>query len=201
MLLNETAGIDLRVVHLVRDSRGVVYSWQKKRVKPEVYWKTEYMDRVNPFSAAWLWNFTNLLMQSLQKVKGGYLFVRYEELIDSPRLWLSKILDFAGGGPEKEAGLLEPLTEKLLSAGDNTNQVTDHTAGGNPSRYHHGAITLRPDNEWRQKMSATQKRLVTTLTAPLLHKYGYSTSWDYLELNNATVESRAALAENERSMV
>ena len=37
MLLNEIPEIDLRVVHLVRDSRGVVYSWQKKHVKPEVY--------------------------------------------------------------------------------------------------------------------------------------------------------------------
>jgi hypothetical protein len=200
MLLNEIPEIDLRVVHLVRDSRGVAYSWQKKRVKPEVYWKTEYMDRVDPFTAAILWNFTNLFMQSLDTGrhaarKGGYLFVRYEDLIDAPRFWLAKILQLAGGNPDQ--------INAQVNAVDGSGMVkmsADHSAGGNPSRYHQGAVTLRPDVEWLEKMPQLQQVLVTLMTAPLLHRYGYSTSLQAASQRRSTAENYSPLAEKKRSL-
>lgn len=164
MLLNEVPGIDLRVVHLTRDSRAVVYAWQKKIVKPEVYWKTEYMDRPNPVSASLNWTFTNLLTQSIGKSSGGYRFVRYEDLIESPQRWLYEIVRFAG----------EDGTDVCFLDPDGTAKLsTNHTAVGNPNRFRQGAIQLRRDDEWQSKMPHSQKRLVTSLTLPLLRKYGY----------------------------
>ncbi len=164
MLLREVPNIDLRVVHLVRDSRAVVYSWQKKMVKPEVYWKTEYMDRPSPVSAALNWNVTNMLTQSLRGQGAGYLFVRYEDLVESPRATLARIAHFAGS----------ELDERQLFERDDTpNLSIDHTAVGNPNRFRQGKINLRRDDEWQRKMPGTQRRLVTALTLPLLHKYGY----------------------------
>jgi len=191
MLLNEIPETDLRVVHLVRDSRGVAYSWQKKRVKPEVYWKTQYMDRVDPFSASILWNFTNLLMQTLNNGKTAYLFVNYEDLIDSPRQWLAQIIELAGENHEQ----LNPFDGNGM-----TRLPIDHSAGGNPNRYHQGAITLCPDNEWRQKMPMLQKQLVTAMTARLLRHYGYSTSLHETFQGKAAADSSAALAQNEHSV-
>lgn len=164
MLLNEVPGIDLRVVHLTRDSRAVVYAWQKKIVKPEVYWKTEYMDRPNPVSASLNWTITNLLTQSIGKSSGGYRFVRYEDLIESPQRWLYEIVRFAG----------EDGTDVCFLDPDGTAKLsTNHTAVGNPNRFRQGAIQLRRDDEWQSKMPHSQKRLVTSLTLPLLRKYGY----------------------------
>jgi hypothetical protein len=37
--------VDLRLVHLVRDSRGVAYSWMKSRQRPEVTNAEAYVDR------------------------------------------------------------------------------------------------------------------------------------------------------------
>lgn len=164
MLLNEIPEIDLRVVHLTRDSRAVVYSWQKKMVKPEVYWKTEYMDRPSPISAALNWNITNMLTQRFGKREAGYRFVRYEDLIEAPDTWLNEIVNFAGEDVG-EAVSLEREGEVDLSV--------DHTAVGNPNRFRKGPIELRRDDEWRTKMSPAQKNLVTALTLPLLNKYGY----------------------------
>jgi hypothetical protein len=164
MLLNEIPELDLRILHLARDSRAVVYSWQKKMVKPEVYWKTEYMDRPNPLSAALNWNFANLLTQSFEKSRASYRFVRYEDLIESPQRWLAEIAKFAGEDGDTLYG---------LEGDGSVNLAVNHTAVGNPNRFRQGAIELHRDDEWRYRMPKIQKQLVTSLTLLLLQKYGY----------------------------
>ena len=53
LVLRHVPGIDLRIVHLVRDSRGVAYSWTKEVARPEVA-NGKLMPRVRPsVSAAW----------------------------------------------------------------------------------------------------------------------------------------------------
>ena len=49
---------------------------------------------------------------------------------------------------------------------------TNHTVAGNPDRFR-ADVTIRPDIEWREKLPARDKLLVTALTLPLLHRYGY----------------------------
>ena len=164
MLLNEISELDLRIVHLARDSRAAVYSWQKRVVKPEVYWKTDYMDRPNPFRAAMNWNIANLLTQSLEKSRARYRFVRYEDFIESPQAWLSQIAQFAGGDEHKSYA---------LERDGSVNLAVNHTAVGNPNRFQQGAVELHRDDEWRYKMPKAQKQLVTLLTLPLLQAYGY----------------------------
>ena len=164
MLLCEVPGLDLRMAHLVRDSRAVVYSWQKKMIKPEVYWQATYMDRPNPAGAAMNWNLTNWLTQSFHTQGAAYAFLRYEDLIASPRAGLARMAGFAGG----------ELDESELDAQeDAANFAVDHTAVGNPNRFRQGKVALRRDDEWRHKMPRPQKALVTMLTLPLLRKYGY----------------------------
>ena len=136
MLLNEISAIDLRLVHLARDSRAVVYSWQKKVIKPEVVGKTTYMDRPNPVSAALNWNVTNLLTQSFVGRDAGYSFLRYEELIASPDRSLNKIAHFAGESIEERGG-----GAYALGGDGEVNLATDHTAVGNPNRFRQGRLS------------------------------------------------------------
>jgi hypothetical protein len=50
----------------------------------------------------------------------------------------------------------------------------NHTVAGNPIRLTSGGeICLRMDTEWQEKMSPAHKQIVTTLTAPMLGRYGY----------------------------
>lgn len=168
-LLREIPEIDLRVVHLIRDSRAVVHSWQKKMIKPEVYWKTAYLDRPNPIHAALNWNITNALTQSFRNSRAAYLFVRYEDLVEAPRAWLNKIAEFAGGIEYGRGG----QGTDLFAGNDAVNLSWDHTAVGNPNRFRQGTVQLRRDDEWKKQMPHAHKYLVTTLTLPLLHKYGY----------------------------
>lgn len=164
MLLNEIPELDLRLLHLVRDSRAVAYSWQKKRIRPEVYWKTAYMYRPGLIHAALAWGITNVVAQSFRRKGTPYLFARYEDIVASPRAWLTKIVHFAG---EEEQGDALFVRENVVHLS------VDHTAAGNPNRFRQGTVEVRRDDEWQQKMPRGERLLVTALTLPLLYKYGY----------------------------
>ncbi len=49
------AELDLRVIHVVRDSRAVAFSWTRQVSRPESA-SDPYMPTYSPARAAWLWN-------------------------------------------------------------------------------------------------------------------------------------------------
>ncbi|MDQ3457376.1 MAG: hypothetical protein M3513_18355 [Actinomycetota bacterium] len=51
--------IDVRVVHVVRDSRGVAYSWTKEMARPEAAEGRQLMTRYSPVRSALLWDANN----------------------------------------------------------------------------------------------------------------------------------------------
>ena len=163
-LINQIPQVELHVVHLVRDSRATAYSWQRKKVRPEIHWKTTYMAQYSPVRSAMEWNVMNGLLHSLKYTSANFVKVHYEELVQDPEAVMRRIL----------AGLeVEPPSAEVLS-GDHVVQLgVDHTLSGNPNRFERGGIKIQPDVEWQTKMPTTQKLTVAALTLPLLWQYGY----------------------------
>ncbi|BBL81900.1 sulfotransferase [Thermus thermophilus] len=163
-ILSAMQDVELHVVHLVRDSRAVAYSWQRKKRRPEIHWKEEYMPRYSPLKSAWEWGLMNGLVQLLgYTIPGRYTLVRYEDVVSQPREALSRLL--AG------LGITNPNLDFINDR--NIKLSVDHTVSGNPIRFQHGVIEVRPDTEWRHKMSTPHRVIVSALTWPLLLKYGY----------------------------
>ena len=54
VLLN-LKNIELNVIHLVRHSCAVAYSWQRKKIRPEITNKIVYMPRYSSFKSAFEW--------------------------------------------------------------------------------------------------------------------------------------------------
>jgi hypothetical protein len=166
--LRHAKDIDLRVVHVVRDSRGVAYSWTKKVMRPEAE-TDEQMTRYSPSRSALLWNAHNASFGLLGRLGVPVLRVRYEELLADPVSTLRELARFAD--------LPEAAQEMsfLRAAGDG--YVADlgpsHSAAGNPMRFTIGTVPLRRDEAWRRSLPKGQRRLVGALTAPLLSAYGY----------------------------
>jgi hypothetical protein len=161
--------LDLRVVHVIRDSRAVAYSWATKVSRPEAV-TTSLMTRYSPVTAAGQWNAQNGALQLLARERVPTFRVRYEDLVAAPEVTLAQIADFAGipaaggglGFLGRDAGT--PWAD-LRPA---------HTASGNPMRFSTGKIMIQPDERWRTAMPTAQRRTVTTLTLPLLARYGYA---------------------------
>jgi hypothetical protein len=163
-LLNDTPGIDLRVVHLVRDSRAVAHSWSKEKIKHETREKEKvYLPRIGPGLSSARWVLSNLLLEPLRLLGSSHMMVRYEDLMADPRGMLARIAAFAG---EDDHGLpfLNGRTVRL---------DVNHTVAGNPMRFKRGEIEVLADQRWKAGMRTVDRRTVTALTAPMLLRYGY----------------------------
>lgn len=163
-LLGQVAGVDLNIVHLVRDSRATAYSWQRKKARPEIHWKKAYMDQYSPVRSALEWNVMNWLLHVQKDNCASYTRIRYEELVHEPRQAIVRIATNLGD--------IHPDTQ-YFENGHTVRLGVDHTLSGNPNRFQQGEVKIRIDDEWQEKMTPGEKRLVTVLTWPLLRKYGY----------------------------
>lgn len=168
-----TGEIDLRVVHVVRDSRGVAYSWTKQVRRPEAVSAPaadgEFMAQWSPAKTAVHWNAENAAFALLARRGTPTMRLRYEEFLRAPAEALRQSAEFAGLPADDAA--LGFLTEKagIVSARLSAN----HTASGNPMRFQTGPIQLRRDETWRTRLAPQDRRAVTALTLPLLRHYGY----------------------------
>ena len=152
-VLRHVPGIDLRAVHLVRDSRGVAYSWAKSVVRPDAG-SMQLMTRMAPWKTALMWMDTNMLMGSLGRAGVPSIRVRYEDLVADP------------------AGVVNGI-RTLTGTSASGAGVAQHAIGGNPVRFREGPLRLRVDQEWLSSMTRGDERLVTGITAVLLRRYGY----------------------------
>ena len=160
-------GVDLRVVHLVRDGRGVAWSQMKpKKVDP----KAGVQAARKPLPA-WrstdLWLRCNLrawlVCRRLPAATVGR--VRYEDYIVDPQRVLAGIgrlveLDLSGLGRALARG-------ELMQVG--------HAIAGNRLRMA-GSVRLRPDTQWTTRMSAGDRWICWALAGWLLRSYGYARS-------------------------
>lgn len=163
LVLTQIPNIDVYIIHLVRDSRAVAYSWQRPKRVFDVHWKTTYMPTAHPLRSTVSWCTRNFVTHFLAYFNANYQFIRYEDLVNDPKGSLVGILEKIGE-PRPELGFLSNSQICLK---------TTHGLSGNPIRFHKNAMEIRLDSEWRKKMSIGQKRAVTGLTWPLLLKYGY----------------------------
>lgn len=166
LLVRNLPGVDLRLVHLVRRSHGVAYSWSRRVRKPDVGDGNAFMS-VHPSSwAIGHWIADNLLYDAVARRVPRATRVRYEDVIADPRAELLQIL----------AELELPATDRTLAFLDNASAElpVSHAIAGNPMRFQQGSVALRVDDEWRTSMSAPRRTLISAATWPLLRHYGYS---------------------------
>jgi hypothetical protein len=157
-------GVDLRIVHLARDPRGVAYSWTKEVAKPEVTDRTELMPQYHPTRMSGRWVVYNLLFHLLKAMGTRSVFVRYESLVRSPQRELERILVLTEPVKAPDLGFVCDGAVELAPT---------HTVAGNPMRFKQGRVELRMDEEWRREMPPSQRALVAALTWPLMRFYGY----------------------------
>jgi hypothetical protein len=177
-LLAGLPGVDLRVLHVVRDPRAAAFSWRRRRGL-DGPGDRELMSRPPVAKAAllWLaWNAATRLLWAGGLRAGGrwaggrwagdparYLRIRYEDFVADPAAETRRIAAFAGldGGTWPFRGP------------DAVDLAATHSVAGNPSRHRTGPVRITADAEWAGALSRTSYTVVTALTAPLLRTSGY----------------------------
>ncbi len=169
-MLRIAAASELRVlpVHLVRDPRGVAASESTPKIDPSGDVTASPPQRTALASGVH-WAATNWLVE--RELRLGHrtgLFVRYEDMLDAPAATLTRV-QTAIGGP-----LLVESPAPAKPQGLPSLRPTDsHQLGGNPDRFHHEALALRPDARWRSKLGFTQRVALQGMLFPLMKRYGY----------------------------
>ncbi|MGC5016651.1 sulfotransferase [Streptosporangium sp. DT93] len=153
------AGVDVHVVHVVRDPRAVAHSWRRRVARPE---DGHLMTHWSPARTSLHWLSENLGLELLARRGVPVTRVRYEDLLDAPADTLRRLV----------AAIGVPCRLDFLSGGW-AELSTAHTASGNPVRFTVGRTELTRDDGWRTAASSRRLRLVTALTWPLMIKYGY----------------------------
>jgi len=163
------AGLDVRVIHLVRDVRGVAHSLSKQQVaRPHAVQATDHMTHIVPAEAAARWVGIQAEAELLRRCGLRVTRIRYEDFVSRPRPAVSAALADLGLPPGPSD--LAHVTDGHVVLG------SSHGLSGNPSRFSDGQITLRPDEAWRDRMPRRDRAVVTALGLPLLMRYGWPLS-------------------------
>lgn len=166
LLLRDLPSFELRLIHLVRRSHGVAYSWSKRVRKPGVGDGSSFMSVHSPSWAIGLWIADNLLYDVMAGRLPQATRVRYEDVIAQPRAELLRIIaELDLPVPDQALGFLEAASAEFPMT---------HAFSGNPMLYQQGRVILRADDEWRTAMSRPRRAMISAATWPLLRHYGYS---------------------------
>jgi hypothetical protein len=151
--------IELSVVHLVRDSRAVAYSWMREKHDPGT---GRPMSRQHPLRSALEWDIAEWAARRLTRRVTSSMTLRYEDLVARPASAVQRVLDLAG---EKADPPLEGMKVRL---------DTGHAVSGNPMRFEKGVVTISEDKQWQEAMPRSSRFLVTATTWPGLSAHGYA---------------------------
>lgn len=161
ILLSSIPNIDIRIVHVIRDSRAVAFSWMRQKIRPG---RNIPMMKLNPVKSSIWWVGKNVAFNAFRWVGLPYLRIHYEQLVNEPKRQIERIIAFAG----EEIPMLPFLLDRKVILRQN------HTAAGNPMRFRTGELNLLADDEWQVSMRLMHRLVVTGLTFSLLRTYGYS---------------------------
>lgn len=165
MLLRRSEEVDLKIIHLIRSSYGVSYSWTKHVTRVD---RGEApMHRISPMMTAVRWNAFNAAVELIAKTGTPSVRLCYEDFIADPGPRLRTLMSFLG---------LDPAAVDQLVDGRTVQLAADHSVAGNPMRFRVGAEPLRMDDEWRQMLPASSKAVVGTMTGLGMLRYGYRLS-------------------------
>ena len=164
-LLAEAPGVDLQLVHLVRDPRGAAHSWRRLKEQPDRGF-AGFMETQSPAHSALLWSLWNATAEAAfaSGRHGAYLQLRYEDFSARPREVVEAIVRAVLPGAADHLPFTGPSTVRLGPT---------HTVAGNPDRLKQGEVTIRAETGWKATFGGVDAAVVTALTLPGLLKYRY----------------------------
>ena len=166
LAMSRGGDVDLRLVHLVRDARGVAFSWAKSGVaRPQGVLPGATLSTFDTDLTAGRWTMLQAEIAVARPRFAGYTRLRYEDLVSRPADEVARCM--------REIGL--PVEDGGLAhiEGRAVDLPVSHGLAGNPSRFRIGVQDLRLDEQWRRDMSSWNRTKTTAIALAPLLLYGY----------------------------
>lgn len=164
LALTESRSIDVRLVHVVRDSRACVFSWRRLKREATANGQSVYLRQRPVVMTAVIWALRNTMLRLVSRRFQTVASCRYEDIVWQPVTAVTGLVEQLG---IERHNVVWTESDELHATNPH------HIFAGNPVRIESGAIKFRMDDEWRTEMPRIQKGIVTALTLPLLWHMGY----------------------------
>lgn len=138
--------LNIHVIHLTRDGRGVVNSYRKN-------------SKIGIARGALRWNLSQMKSLSLKRhlPSDKYYFVRYEDICKNPLEEVNRVYEFAGLPPIDK--LNPPKSKEIHIIG---NRMKDEEN-----------VVIKHDESWRHELNPKHVKTIEVLSMPFLKKYNY----------------------------
>ncbi len=153
---------DIRIIHIIRDVRGVCFSRMKQVNRPDK--KGYEMEILPPSISVQRWKRHNNCTLYLKKLFHHYHFLRYEDLVNNPSRTLLNIMQNLELPREETSRFID---NRKIHFQPNV------TFFGNPSRMRTGAIELKPDEKWKSELPLNDRMKISLKCLADFRKYGY----------------------------
>lgn len=159
--LSKIAGIELHMLHLVRDVRGVVNSWLQSCRLAEQQGSRGRVGVGDNLRPALTWAVVNHFCERVQRdLNCNGLLVRYEDYSSSPESAVHEIASVLGISP--------PMPETGRNPGDR--QL--HQIAGNDMRLQ-PVIRIATDQAWHMRIAPAMQKALYLLASPWMLRYRY----------------------------
>jgi hypothetical protein len=164
-LLASYPGVRLRVVHMVRDPRGVLNSWSREVPLPDGAGPRDRLKRRPARQILRRWITVNLMIGHLERRGVPLLRLRYEDMVTDPRAAMRAVMELSG---------LTATDDDLAFIGpDGVNRAVSHVPTGGRVRFRTGPMPLRLDEKWRHEMPRSRQWLAAMVCGPVMRHYRY----------------------------
>ncbi len=160
LLLDGLDGIDVSVIHLIREPRAVAHAWLKQRFDPG---KESSMSRYGVQRTMLFWAGRQLLAERLAR-RLPYLRIRYEDFARHPEQTLDEIAGFVPGWEGRMPA---------IGSDGGVNLGVLHSLSGNPDRFATGHTRIRLDQAWQDSGDRQKLDRARHLIGPVARRYGY----------------------------
>jgi hypothetical protein len=161
LALSRVPGLEVHMLHLVRDVRGVAYSLRKLSTPKPGEVKARQPTRRSNLRFAGTWAVVNYFCERVQpKIPGPNLFTRYEDYTANPDDMLSAVANLLG------------VSRIPYATGADYLKTQGHQVAGNEGRMR-PVQAIAPDETWRQKFGFGMQKGLYLLVLPLMLHYRY----------------------------
>lgn len=165
-MIDSLDGLDVKVLHLVRDPRASAFSWLRKKELTDRR-APIHMEQRGVVKSALLWTIWNFVLERMWRGRPeAYRLLNYERLMHDPQQSMQSLAQWIGHSGDPLASFTDERSVRL---------GVHHTVAGNPTRMAQGDVRLSIDDEWINALDLRSRRIIGFLTRPLLRRYGYAT--------------------------
>jgi hypothetical protein len=158
--------LNVKIIHLTRDGRAVMWSAMKGSGSPERPQSRNKLTRAA--KAVYGWIQANHTSEKTRRLLGNKstLLVRYEDLVTDPESQLSRIGEHIG----------LPMDGIIQKIKDGANFTVSHNLGGNRLRFTEN-IVIKPDFGWQSGLTRGYKIVFWMVAQRVARKYNYEFGW------------------------